>query len=213
MATEVNSQPPWSESQAAQLVSTADQIAGEEAELAAAAEEPQESIAGQDDFGEAIVDTLGGGIAEGPVNSGLGGAAPDGDDAESSPMEGHHDEDHGPYSQDRYVPPSQRGTPKGNGIKPEVAPDAFDDDSDVPLSKYVKKKHTKRSAAPRRRRGNGSTSPAPKVETVKGETVRDAIGRWVEGGNGNNVRTDDACVYTNGPPYQCNPTCPPFPPI
>ena len=49
--------------------------------------------------------------------------------------------------------------------------------------------------------------------SVKGETVRDAIGRWVEGGNGNNVRTDDACVYTNGPPYQCNPTCPPFPPI
>ena len=47
--------------------------------------------------------------------------------------------------------------------------------------------------------------------SVKGETVRDAIGRWVEGGNGNAVRTDDACVYTNGPPYQCNPTCPPFP--
>lgn len=39
-------------------------------------------------------------------------------------------------------------------------------------------------------------------------TVKDAVTKWYKG---DSVRTPTQCLYSEVPPYQCNPTCPPFP--
>ena len=44
------------------------------------------------------------------------------------------------------------------------------------------------------------------VVQMNGMTLKDAVTEWYEG---ESVKTSAPCLYSETPPYQCNPTCPP----